>query len=189
MYYFQYRIDQVHDEDYTHPKILLGVCKESFSLTQQASRAEDVWALNLATGDITSQSKMKWKEYYDVDNDELGTFEPGTIVGVLCDLQRGIISFYKDGEDLGQAFVELRVKYAGGNLFPFVETQCECELSIFHPFVYPAYRPPLPADEELPEGMDAEGWYAEAVETVDMAKEKVSGAVNDFLDQGTNIIS
>lgn len=34
-----------------------------------------------------------------------------------------------------------------GDYFPFIQTYCVCEISIFHPFVYPAYRPPVPFDE------------------------------------------
>jgi len=34
-----------------------------------------------------------------------------------------------------------------GSLFPFVQSQERCEISIFHPEVYPAYRKPLSPEE------------------------------------------
>lgn len=64
-------------------------------------------------------------------------------------MDRGIINFFKDGMDLGQAFVLQELKY--GTLYPFVQVQQVCEISIFHPFVYPAYRPPLPEAEVMSE--------------------------------------
>lgn len=72
-------------------------------------------------------------------------------------MQRGILNFYKDGYDLGQAFVETRLKY--GELYPFIETQEECDISIFHPFVYPAYRPPMPEGEEIDEAESDYAWH------------------------------
>lgn len=62
-------------------------------------------------------------------------------------MDRGIVNFFKDGMDLGQAFVAQELKY--GTLYPFVQVQQACEISIFHPFVYPAYRPPLPEEEKM----------------------------------------
>jgi hypothetical protein len=62
-------------------------------------------------------------------------------------MDRGIVNFFKDGMDLGQAFVAQELKY--GTLYPFVQVQQVCEISIFHPFVYPAYRPPLPEEEKM----------------------------------------
>jgi len=59
---------------------------------------------------------------------------------MLLDADRGIVNFYKDGNDLGQAFVHKDLKK--GNFYPFIQTQNECELSIFHPSVYPRYRSP-----------------------------------------------
>jgi len=102
--------------------------------------------MNLATGDINTGKK--WNDYYPIEETPeppYGYFDVGCVVGVCVDMQRGIINFYKDGYDLGQAFVETRLKF--GELYPFIEVQEDCELSIFHPFVYPAYRPPLPEGE------------------------------------------
>jgi hypothetical protein len=56
----------------------------------------------LNTGD--KFSKHKWKDYYNVDVGEVprfGHFISGTILGVMIDMDRGILSFYKDGNDLG----------------------------------------------------------------------------------------
>lgn len=35
-----------------------------------------------------------------------------------------------------------------GVLYPFVQLQAECKMSIFHPAVYPLYRMPIDKDEE-----------------------------------------
>jgi hypothetical protein len=60
---------------------------------------------------------------------------------MLIDMDRGIICYYKDGQNLGSAFVQPNIKF--GEFYPFIQTHEPCELSIFHPFVYPAYRPPI----------------------------------------------
>lgn len=58
------------------------------------------------------------------------------------DADRGFINFYKDGNDLGQAFVHAHIKH--GDLVPLLVTQCECSLTIFHPSVFPlAAAPPV----------------------------------------------
>ena len=56
-------------------------------------------------------------------------------------MDRGIINFYKDGKDLGQAFCQPQLKK--GSLFPFVQVQDISELSIFHPAVYPKLKDPV----------------------------------------------
>ena len=45
-------------------------------------------------------------------------FVEGTVVGLLVDMDRGIISFFKDGKDLGIAFCMPQLKQ--GKLYPFV---------------------------------------------------------------------
>jgi len=66
---------------------------------------------------------------------KFGLFEAGCVVGVLIDMDRGILSYYKDGNDLGPAFVAQEFKQTG--LRPFIVTKCPCRLSLFHPFVFP----------------------------------------------------
>ncbi len=42
----------------------------------------------------------KWKEYYEVDalpEPRFGHFREGTIIGCQIDMERGVISFFKDG--------------------------------------------------------------------------------------------
>lgn len=56
-------------------------------------------------------------------------------------MERGIINFYKDGKDLGEAFNNRELKE--GYLFPFLQIQEICQVSIFHPSVYPKYRDPI----------------------------------------------
>jgi hypothetical protein len=69
----------------------------------------------------------RWKNYYDIDMDQNkfaipmhGLFTTGTVVGTLVDMDRGIISFFKDGNDLGEAYVMPEIK--DGEFFPFVHT-------------------------------------------------------------------
>ena len=65
---------------------------------------------------------------------------------MLIDMDRGIMSFYKDGMELGSAFVQPNIKF--GNYHPFIQTHEVCTISIFHPFVYPSYRPPAEIKEQ-----------------------------------------
>ena len=61
-------------------------------------------------------------------------------------MDRGILNFFKDGKDLGQAVCQPELKT--GKLFPFIQIQEVALLSIFHPTVYPLYRDPVIAKEE-----------------------------------------
>lgn len=73
----------------------------------------------MASGDKFSD--RRWKDYYNLDGDfgpRYGHFVEGTVLGVFIDMDRGIINFFKDGMDLGQAFVQQELKY--GTLYPFV---------------------------------------------------------------------
>ena len=63
-------------------------------------------------------------------------FKEGTVVGIFLDQVRGMINFYKDGEDLGTAFISEGLKKK--KLYPMIQIQQEfCELQIFHPSVFP----------------------------------------------------
>lgn len=110
----------------------------------------NVWCINCQTGD--KYTNRKWSDYYNPEECTNGTgpkfgyFQVGTIIGILVDIDRGIVHFYKDGNDLGQAFVDKEVKR--GYLFPFVQVQTRCKVSIFHPYVYPMYRAPIECEEE-----------------------------------------
>ena len=144
VYYFQYRLDRLYynNEPNFEPKIYIGVCKEGLKMNMDMSRSENVWCINLCTGDKLSD--VKWRDYYNIDggNPKWGYFMEGSLIGVLIDMDRGILNFYKDGFDLGSAFVTTSLKH--GVLHPFIQCQCRCEISIFHPIVYPAYRAPIP---------------------------------------------
>lgn len=75
--------------------------------------------MNLASGDIMANGR--WRDYYPVDKTpppEQGLFKVGSIVGMLVDMDRGIISFYKDGQELGSAFVQPNIKF--GEYYPFI---------------------------------------------------------------------
>jgi hypothetical protein len=69
-----------------------------------------VWCFNLNTGDIFNEKK--WRGYFDTESSleeyravnkkpRSNKFVPGSIVGMLVDMDRGIVNFYKDGHDLG----------------------------------------------------------------------------------------
>ena len=70
-------------------------------MNHDLSRQADVWALNLSTGD--KFTGRKWRDYYNIDKDvpKYGNFEEGCIIGILIDMDRGILNFFKDGYDLG----------------------------------------------------------------------------------------
>lgn len=150
VYYFQWRIDKLEEGVY-NPKICIGLCRDKFQIGCDLSRQKEVYCINTASGD--KFTNRKWKDYYNLDGDfgpKHGHFIEGTLIGVFLDMDRGIVNFFKDGIDLGQAFVLPELKY--GTLYPFVQIQQICEISIFHPFVYPQYRPPVPEDEQIAEG-------------------------------------
>ena len=47
-----------------------------------------------------------------------GFFKIGTVIGILIDFDQGSINFFKDGNDLGEAFRNDEIK--SGELFPFI---------------------------------------------------------------------
>lgn len=84
-------------------------------------------------------------------------------------------------------------------MFPFVQTTVQCELSIFHPFVYPAYRPPSPepsfvaseASQEIEASKskmkEVEAYVKEKVGSNLMSQEeaeKLLSKVNGLVSQG-----
>ena len=147
VYYFQWRIDELEDGTY-NPKICIGLCRDKFQMGADLSRQKEVYCINTASGD--KFTNRKWKDYYNLDGDlgpKHGHFVEGTLIGVFIDMDRGIINFFKDGQDLGQAFVLPELKY--GTLYPFIQIQQVCKISLFHPFVYPQYRPPVPVEEQM----------------------------------------
>lgn len=91
--------------------------------------------MSLQTGD--KFTRRKWKQYYEIDLDNqtepprFGLFQVGSVIGVLLDTDRGAINFYKDGNDLGLAFLSHDLQE--GEFLPFVRTQCRCKLSLFSP--------------------------------------------------------
>lgn len=122
-YYFQYRIDKVPEEFNGRPRICVGVCRDNFQINQDLSRQVDVWCMNLETGD--KFTKKKWRNYYGTDmRDPInppkhGLFWQGTVIGVLLDMDRGTLNFFKDGTDLGPAFIDRKLKTHA--LYPFVQ--------------------------------------------------------------------
>lgn len=123
------------------------MCTSEIKATESLSRQDEVWCLNLSSGDVLTNKK--WKQYYDCDDDDDEptahqlsylfkgssnqsnqitndrtnnndrTFKHGTIVGMLIDQNRGDISFYKDGEDLGIAIINKDL--IKKELYPFVQ--------------------------------------------------------------------
>ena len=104
-YYFQFRIDEL-PEGNRHPRIVVGVCNSSFDINKELSRQTDAWCFTFYSGD--KFTGKRWKNYYDTDEQDhikeppkYGFFQVGSVVGLLIDLDRGIINLYKDGNDLG----------------------------------------------------------------------------------------
>ena len=66
------------------------------------------------SGDVFNESK--WRKYYDLLGQSIAKTKGGgstyrsnavvvgSVIGMLVDIDRGFINFYKDGKDLGQAF-------------------------------------------------------------------------------------
>jgi hypothetical protein len=102
------------------PRICVGLCREDFLVNKDLSRQVNVWCINLATGD--KFTNKRWKDYYRVEGalePDHGWFEVGSIIGVLVNIDRGSVHFYKDGKDLGEAFVNREIRK--GTLYPFIQ--------------------------------------------------------------------
>ena len=133
------RLDEI-PEGNVRPRIILGFCKEDFVVEKELIRQDKVWALSLQSGD--KFTAKHWSPYYAIEGPvsarkepEFGLFVTGTIIGVLLDMDRGFIRFYKDGNDLGEAFASDEL--AEGGLHPIIQTKVECRFSVFHPSVWP----------------------------------------------------
>jgi hypothetical protein len=73
----------------------------------------------MSTGDILGQGK--WREYYTMDKAPLlGDFQVGTIIGIYVDTEKGLLNYFKDGRDMGQAFHSPEL--TEGYLYPFIQT-------------------------------------------------------------------
>ena len=95
----------------------------------------------------------------------------------MLDTDRGAMVFYKDGHDLGLAFLSEDLRT--GDFVPFVRTQCECKLSLFSPKQFPWYVdvPVEPAPPAEPT-RDSEFLYSEIEE--DDARNNGEGLENDM---------
>ena len=110
-FYFQWRIDGLRTEDSYNPRVIVGVCRDSIMPSTDLNRSNDCFGLSLATGDVLVN--RRWKDFYPAEEvnqygepcPPKGVFTVGTTIGVLVDMDRGIIAFYKDNEDLGTACV------------------------------------------------------------------------------------
>ena len=109
------------DDDSMRPRIEFGICTDELFKNfekvrpKELSRIPNIFSMNLYSGDKLSDKK--YKTYYEIDMEQNkfvvpkhGLFGVGTIVGMMIDQDRGMINFYKDGNDLGQAFVDSRIK-------------------------------------------------------------------------------
>ena len=61
-------------------------------------------------------------------------------------MDRGLLHFFKEGNDLGVAFNQPELKE--GQFYPFIQIGCKCQLHVFHPFVHPQYQTP-PSEESM----------------------------------------
>ena len=165
-YYFQYRLDRIPKEFSGRPRVCIGVCRDDFLINQDLSRQKYVWCVNLETGD--KFTNKRWKNYYCTDPKDkinpprFGLFRQGCVIGVLVDMDRGTLNFFKDGIDLGPAFIDRKLR--SKPLFPFVQVQCKVEMHIFHPASHPLYR--APASEESVARWEEEERHREAEEKV-----------------------
>lgn len=103
-----------------------------------------------------------------------GYFVQGSIIGLQLDADRGMLNFYKDGEDLGPAFVtgELRI----GNYYPFFRIRTKSRLSIFSPKQYPWYFE-VPVEPVMPQEptLDEDFFYTEIAEEERKRLEREAG--------------
>lgn len=158
-HYFQYKLIKCQK---INPLVFVGVVTKDFKVEQDLSRQKNVWCISLKSGD--KLERKLWKQYYDMDDQDEDMyskgdskvwkekkgeksddeeeetpekcFKEGTVVGLLVDQQRGMISYFKDGEDLGPAFISPDLKQY--EVFPFIQIQqVSCEVQIFHPDVFP----------------------------------------------------
>jgi len=121
--------------------------------------------MNMGTGDVFTE--RIWRPYYNLeekpkfgkilgkmignkggvnDGPKYGHFEVGSVIGMLVDLNLGRVNFYKDGYDLGVAFISGELTEPDP-LFPFIQVQEVCKVSLYHPFGFPGgrvtFRPPI----------------------------------------------
>lgn len=179
-FYYQYRIDEL-PEDKGTPEILIGYSRADFDPEIDFLHQENVWCMSLQTGD--KFTKKKWKAYYEIDLENQveppkhGLFETGSVIGVMLDTDRGAMCFYKDGNDLGLAFLTEELRE--GEFMPFVRTQCQCKLSHFTPRQFPWYAdvPVEPAPPAEPT-RDSEYLYSEIEE--DEQRAAGGGKENDI---------
>lgn len=131
----------VERRHFYNPRLIIGIAREDFKLYHDMSRHYGVWGLNLETGD--KYCKKKWRAYFD--NSKV-KFSVGSVIGLLLDMDRGFISFYLDGYDLGPAFVSEELRE--GKFYPFVQHGQRVRAHLFHPFAHPLYRPPLTEEDK-----------------------------------------
>jgi len=130
--------------------VYVGLCTYDFKAANVLSREENLWCINLNSGDVFGAKK--WKQYVDVEEEEtpakhkhtqfeeriysvsddgsgsddgaIYPFKKGSTIGVLANLDKGSLHFYHDGNDLGQAFLSKQLKreyVKERNLYPFVQ--------------------------------------------------------------------
>jgi hypothetical protein len=147
-FYFQIRLDNTFKN--LQPRIFFGLCREDFLVNLPLSKQKKVWCLSLASGD--TYDGVKWRNYYDNDPEDpkikpkYGRFRNGTVIGILIDKDRGFIKFYKDGFDLGTAFVSPDIKE--GDLYPFIQLNDKANLHIFSKEAHVFYKEP-PSEESI----------------------------------------
>ena len=119
----------------SQPNIIIGFMREDYDTSKDFMKQDkaNCWAWSLRSGD--KFYNKKWKKYYEInpnDDDEedpkpthlkepmaeFGLFKPGTVIGAFLDTDRGFITFFKDGNELGLAFKSPELKE--GSLFPFI---------------------------------------------------------------------
>lgn len=99
IHYFQLRIDEL-GQDYSHsPRICVGLCREDFMVNKDVNDQQNVWCLNLNTGD--KYHNLKWREYYQVPKPQGSRvgfkkgeipsecIQVGSVVGIMINTKEG----------------------------------------------------------------------------------------------------
>lgn len=125
----------------------------------------NVWMISLYSGD--KYVFPIWQNYYNNEDDDddpspLGQMVNGSIIGVLLDMDRGYLTFFKDGNEMGVAFSSTELRC--GDFYPMVLSMDECQVHIFHPTSHPFYIPPKGEETLLEEQRQKEEAQKEKIE-------------------------
>lgn len=108
----------------------IGFCRENLDLNKNAiieNKKKEYWVLDLFDGETYSHKDQNYNKY--IPDQHL--LREGDVIGSMIDLDSGIISFFKNGQDYGAAFTEGSF-FRNGKLYPFVQLY-KCKVQVFQP--------------------------------------------------------